>query len=86
MNDTIINHRLEFVEGPFDMTNGELVCVKFPKYGRVDLCFKASMNIPFARILLHSNDRAVDADAVIESAYKLGQEIARRWNLCAING
>ena len=65
------------------MTNGELVCVKSPKYGRVDLCIKERMNIPFARIVLHSNDRAVDADAVIDDAYKLGQEIARRWNLCA---
>ncbi len=75
-----INHLIEFVSGPFDTDTGQLVCVKSPKYGRVDLCFKASMNIPFARIELHSRDRYVDAAAVLEDAYTLGQEIARRWN------
>jgi len=75
-----INHKIEFVSGPFDTDTGELVCVKFPKYGRIELCFKASMNIPFARIQLHSRDRAIDADAVLEDAYRLGCEIARRWN------
>lgn len=78
-----INHLIEFVTGPFDTTTGKLVCVKSPKYGRVELCFKESMNIPFAQIKLHTRDRAVDADAVLESAYTLGQEIARRWNACA---
>ena len=38
------------------------------------------MNIPFACIRLHTRDRAVDADAVLNDAYTLGQEIARRWN------
>ncbi len=76
----LINHRLEFVSGAFDTETGELVCVKFPKYGCVELCFKAGMNIPFARIVLHSRDLAIDADAVLEDAYRLGQEIAKRWN------
>lgn len=82
MNNALINHKIEFIDGPFDMSSGELICVKSPKYGRVDLCFKSGMNIPFARIVLHTNDRAVDAGAVIDDAYRLGQEIARRWNLC----
>lgn len=75
-----INHKLEFVSGSFDTIAGKLICVKNPKYGRVDLCFAADMNIPFARIKLHSKDLAVDADAVMNDAYALGQEIARRWN------
>jgi hypothetical protein len=85
MDNALINHRIEFVSGPFDMSNGKLACVKNSKYGRVDLCLKSNMNIPFARIVLHTNDRAVDADAVIDDTYRLGQEIARRWNLCATN-
>lgn len=78
-----INHLIEFVNGPFDTTTGKLVCVKSPKYGKVELCFAENMNIPFACIKLHTRDRAVDADAVLESAYTLGQEIARRWNAAA---
>lgn len=76
-----INHRIEFVSGAFNTETGKLVCVKSPKYGRVELCFAASMNIPFARIKLHSKDLAVDADAVLDDAYRLGREIARRWNV-----
>jgi hypothetical protein len=75
-----INHLIEFVTGSFDTKTGKLICVKQPKYSRVDLCFAESMNIPFARIVLHTRDRAVDADAVLNDAYTLGQEIARRWN------
>ena len=75
-----VGHRIEFVEGDFDMQTGELVCVQRPKYGEVRLCFKAGMNIPFASIKLHTRDRAVDADAVFDDAVKLGDEIARRWN------
>ena len=75
-----INHRIEFVDGAFDTINGKLVCVKSPKYGQVHLCFKEQMNIAFAKIVLHSNNRAVDADAVIDDAYNLGCEITRRWN------
>lgn len=75
-----INHLIEFVTGPFDTTTGKLVCVKSPKYGKVELCFAEGMNIPFACIKLHTRDRYVDAAAVLEDAYTLGQEIARRWN------
>ncbi len=78
-----INHLIEFVTGSFDTTTGILCCVKSPKYGRVELCFVEDMNIPFAQIKLHTRDRAVDADAVLNDAYTLGQEIARRWNFCA---
>lgn len=75
-----INHRIEFVTGPFETETGELICIKSPKYGRVELCFKSGMHIPFARIRLHTKDLARDADAVLEDAYNLGKEIARRWN------
>ncbi len=75
-----INHKIEFVDGPFDTDTGKLIAVQNPKYGSVTLCFKANMNIPFAKIKLHSNDLAVDADAVLDDAYNLAEEIARRWN------
>lgn len=78
-----INHLIEFVTGSFNTDTGKLICVKSPKYGRVELCFAEDMNIPFAQIKLHTRDRAVDADAVLNDAYTLGQEIARRWNFCA---
>ena len=75
-----INHKIEFVDGPFDTDIGKLVCVGNRKYGDVALCFKANMNIGFAKIRLYSGQRAVDADAVFDDALALGEEIARRWN------
>ena len=75
-----IEHRFEFVEGNFDTDTGKLECVGNYKYGRVSLCFAENTNIEFARIKLHSRDRAVDADAVYDDAVMLGSEIARRWN------
>lgn len=76
----LINHRIEFVSGPFDTDTGKLVCVPQPKYGRVLLCFKERMNIPFAEIKLHTSDRLVDANAVLDDATRLGEELAKRWN------
>jgi len=77
-----INHKFRFVDGAFETATGELVCVPHQKYGEVVLCFKCNMNVEFAKIKLHSKDLAIDADAVFDDAYKLGEEIARRWNEC----
>jgi hypothetical protein len=76
----LIDHKIEFVDGKFDTLKGELIAVKDSKYGIVNLCVKSNMHIPVAKIKLHSKDLAVDADAIIDDAYKLAQEIARRWN------
>ena len=75
-----INHRIQFVEGAFDTDKQELICVGSQKYGEVKLCFRANMHVPFAKIKLYTRDLAVEADAVFDDAYKLGNEIARRWN------
>ena len=75
-----INHKFPHVDGSFDTDSGKLICVVKKKYGSVDLCFKESMYIPFAKIRLHSRDRYVDAMAVMDDAQKLGDEIANRWN------
>lgn len=75
-----IEHKFEFVEGSFEMTTGKIISVSNKKYGIVDLCFKESVNIPFARIKLHSKNLTVDADAVFDNAVRLGAEIVRRWN------
>lgn len=77
-----INQKFEYVDGSFDTIQGELVCVKHEKYGSVQLCFKENMYLPFATIKLHSKDLFVDAMEVIDDAYKLGNEICRRWNEC----
>lgn len=77
---SLVNHRIEFVNGPFDMASGKLVCIKSQKYMTVELCFVANMDVPFAQIVLHSNARYVDAKAVFDDACRLGDEIARRWN------
>lgn len=83
---TKIQQLFKFVDGPFDTDTGELACVGNSKYGRVDLCFKADMYVPFAKIKLHSRDLAVDADAVFDDAVALGNEICRRWNAKAGEG
>lgn len=75
-----INHRIEFVDGSFETTTGELVCVKSQKNTSVRLCFKDNMNVPFAAIKLYSRDRYVDAKATFEDAARLGDEMAKRWN------
>lgn len=68
------------VDGSFDMAEGKLVCCKKHKYGSVELCFQANMNIPFASIVLYEDDRLVEAQSAFEDACKLGDEIVRRWN------
>jgi hypothetical protein len=77
-----IKPKFDYVTGEFDTDINKLICVKSPKYGIVDLCFdnEGGFNLPFARIKLHSSDKAVDAKNVVEDAYALGEEIARRWN------
>ena len=77
-----INQKFEFVEGVFDTETDELICFGNNKYGEVKICVKSGIHIPIAKIKLHSRDMAVDADAVYDDAYKLGQEICRRWNEC----
>lgn len=77
-----IDHRFDCVQGTFNTESGEIIAIGNKKYGRVTLCFKARMHIPFAQIKLYSRDLAVDADAVFDAALKLGEEIARRWNEC----
>lgn len=75
-----INHKIKFVNGPFETEDGKIVSVGSKKYGEVQLCFKANMNVPFASIKLYTRDLAVDADAVFKDAENLGEEISRRWN------
>lgn len=75
-----ITPRIESVEGTFDTEKGRLACVPFPKHAEVLLCFAERMNIPFAKIKLHSEDRYRDAIAVLPDATALGDEIAKRWN------
>jgi hypothetical protein len=75
-----IGLRFQYVDGDFDTSVDQLVCVHNQHYGTVDLCIKANMNIPFAMIRLHSSNLAVDADAVYPDAVRLGDEIVRRWN------
>lgn len=76
----LINHKIDFVEGAFNTDSDELVCVKSWKYCEVLICVKGSMNVPIAKIKLHSNDRYVDAQSVFQDACNLGDEIVKRWN------
>ncbi len=78
--DHLINVKMEFVSGAFNMKTGRLVCVQSRKYTSVDLCFKESLNIPFASIRLHDKDRYLDAKEVYDDAVRLAEEICRRWN------
>lgn len=76
-----IKPKMRYVEGNFNTETGEMVCVQKRKYGLVELCFRTeNMHVPFATIKLHSEDLAIDADAVFDDACKLGDEIVRRWN------
>ena len=76
-----IDHKFNLVEGVFDTKRDKLICVTSDKYAETKLCFKANMNIPFAKIKLYSKDLFIDAKAVNEDAYKLGKEISTRWNM-----
>lgn len=76
----LINHRIEFVEGAINTEVDELVCVKSKKYCEVLICIKGSMNVPIAKIKLHSRDTYADAKAVFQDACNIGDEIVKRWN------
>ena len=78
----LINHKFDFVEGALDTDSGELVCIKSKKHCEVLICVKGSMNVPIAKIKLHSRDSYVDAQAVFQDACNLGDEIVKRWNAC----
>jgi len=78
-----ITHKFENVTGSISLDEIEIIAVSSKKNARVDLCIKANMNIPFAKIQLYSRDRFVDADACFDSAVDLGEEIERRWRLQA---
>ena len=82
----MIIQKIDFVDGLFDTETGNLVCVKNKKYGDVLLCWEESMNIPVAKIKLHSLDLMSDANAVFEDAAAFGDEMARRWNMAANTG
>lgn len=71
---------IDGVTGTFDTATVRLVCVPMPKHAEVLLCLAERMNIPFAQIRLHSEDRYQDAIAVLPDATALGNEIAQRWN------
>lgn len=73
-----ISHKFNFVRGDFDTEKGEIACVANSKYYLVELCFKSNMFIPFAEIVLYSEEH--HAQLVFEDAKRLGDEICRRWN------
>lgn len=77
-----LKHKFLNVTGDIDLDAVEIICVPQKKHASVDLCFKANMHIPFAKIILYSKDRYVDAIACFESAKSLGEEIAKRWDAC----
>jgi hypothetical protein len=76
----IIKHKIDILDGDIDIEELKLACSGNQKYGRVDLCFDFGCKLAFARIILHSRDRATDADAVYLDAMAMGNETARRWN------
>ena len=71
---------MQDVDGAFDTETGRLICMSMPKHAQVLLCFAEQMNIPFAKIKLHSADRYNDAMKVLPDGSALGKEIAQRWN------
>lgn len=78
-----ITPKMDFVEGSFDTTTCEMVCVPRWKYMTVELgirCDKGSSIVPVAEIKLYDSDLHVDAKATFDQAKSLGEEIARRWN------
>lgn len=76
----ILKHRIEYVDGDIDTDTQKMSCGGNKKYGTVALCFDCGMSVGFANIELYSKPLAIEADAVWEDAYKLGKEIAKRWN------
>ena len=81
----IITPIMDIVEGSFDTKDSEMVCVGKWKYREVTLCLKCgSWNIPMAEIKLYNDDKFKSADETFEDAKTFGEEIARRWNECAV--
>jgi crotonobetainyl-CoA:carnitine CoA-transferase CaiB-like acyl-CoA transferase len=80
MSKNEINVQMQGVSGSFDTQSGKLTCVSSEKHAEVLLCFKESMNIPFAKIELYDSDRFADAKATFQDAKHLGEEIESRWN------
>lgn len=79
-----ITPNIQYVDGSFDTKTTEMVCVAKQKYLTVDLCMKSDngWNVPIAHLQLSSSDLCKDIEPVFEDMYKLGEEIARRWNEC----
>lgn len=79
-----IEQAFTILEGEFDTEKTHMVCVKSDKYQEVQLCLKTNedkgWNVPIAKIRLYDRDRFQLAKQTYESASKLGDEIARRWN------
>lgn len=75
-----IGHKFDFVIGNFKTKTGELIAVCKTKYNEVSICIKNNMHIPVTRVKLHSKDRFEEAEAVLEDAYTLANETARRFN------
>lgn len=80
-----ITPKIEFVEGSFETSTCEMVCVSKFKYKTVELgvrCDNSSWIVPVGEIMLYDSEKLVDATSTFEDAKKLGEEIARRWNAC----
>lgn len=75
-----INHKFRYIKGYFDTKDGQLIAVRKQKYNEVHLCFKANMNVPFAKIVLYFSDSLTYAKATENDAYTLAKEIVRRFN------
>lgn len=80
MSKKILRFWKKYVEGETPFDEVELVCVGNTKYGKVELCVKAGMYVPFAHIKLYDSNLAVDADASFETAYEFGKAIEDAWN------
>ena len=52
-----ISHKIQFLEGDWDLDTLEMVCVPHHKYREVTICLKGGgWNIPIAKLKLHSKD------------------------------
>ena len=80
MNKELV-HKFDFVNGTMDIEDIEIISVCSRKNARVDLCIKANLNIPFARIILYDKNSFLNAIDCLDSAESLGKEIERRWRL-----
>ena len=58
-----VSHKFENVIGSISIKELEIISVSNKKDATVNLCIKANMHIPFAKIKLYSRDRFLDAEA-----------------------